>query len=273
MSTIKVQVTNGVPITNELVIDSHCHMGYWANFNVPRADAAGMVAAMDRLGIRACVAAHHASIGPDFRFGNDEVLKAMTDFPGRIYGYATVNPNYPEEMTGEIERCISAGMVGIKLHPEMHKVAVDDEKYRPAWEYANEHSLPILSHTGTAGLNPIKSFEKLADTYPNAKVILGHAGFGSEGARQSIEAGKKCPNIYPEITGSVIVYGTLERMVRELGADRVLFGTDLPFLDPRPQLGRVAFAKISDEEKRQILGLNAARLFGIRNTDYTENHR
>ena len=263
MSDIKALVQNGVPLTNEVVIDSHCHMGFWANFNVPRGDAAGMVAAMDRLGIKACVAAHHSSIGPDFRFGNDEVLKAMADFPGRIYGYATVNPNYPDEMAGEIKRCISAGMVGIKLHPDMHKVAVDDDRYRPAWEYANERGLPVLSHTGTNGKNPIRTFEKLAEAYPNAKVILGHAGFGSEGANQSIEAGKKFPNIYPEITGSVIVYGTLERMVRELGADRVLFGTDLPFLDPRPQIGRVAFAKISDDEKRLILGLNAARLFRI----------
>ena len=263
MDNIKEQVANGVPLTDEVVIDSHCHMGLWANFNVPRGDAAGMVAIMDRLGIKACVAAHHSSIGPDFRFGNNEVLKAMADFPGRIYGYATVNPNYPDEMADEIERCIGAGMVGIKLHPEMHKVAVDDERYRPAWEYANEHGLPIMSHTGTNGLNPIRSFEKLADQYLDAIIILGHAGFGSEGANQSIEAGRKYPNIYPEIAGSTIVYGTLERMVHELGADRVLFGTDLPFLDPRPQLGRVAFAKISDEEKRQVLGLNAARLFGL----------
>ena len=50
---------------------------------------------------------------------------------------------------------------------------------------------------------------------------------------------------------------------RAVGADRILFGTDLPFLDPRPQLGRVAFAKISDDEKRLVLGLNAARVLGI----------
>lgn len=263
MSDIKALVQNGVPLANELVIDAHCHMGRWANFNVPRGDAAGMVAAMDRLGIRSCIAAHHASIGPDFRYGNDEVLKAMNDFHGRIYGYATVNPNYSDEMTDEIERCLSAGMVGIKLHPDMHKVAVDDERYLPAWEYANEHCLPILSHTGTGGMNPIRSFEKLAEEYLDAIIILGHSGFGSEGARQSIEAGRKYPNIYAEITGSVVVYGTLERMVRELGADRVLFGTDLPFLDPRPQVGRVAFAKISDEDKRLVLGLNAQRILNL----------
>lgn len=265
MFIVKNKVSQGIPLTDELVIDAHCHMGRWFNFNIPMCDAAGMVARMDRLGIRACVAAHHSSIGPDFGYGNDEVLQAMADFPGRIYGYATVNPNYPEaEVIAELDRCIAAGMVGIKVHPDAHQCMVDDEKYRPVWEYADEHRLPLLSHTGTNGRNPIKAFEKLAETYPNVTVILGHSGFGSEGADQSIEAAQKFPNIYLEITGSVIVYGTLERMVDGLGAERVLFGTDLPFLDPRPQLGRVAFAKISDDDKRRILGLNASRIFGIR---------
>lgn len=264
MSELKGKVSQGTPLTDELVIDSHCHMGRWFNFNIPMGDADGMVKRMDRLGIRACVAAHHASVGPDFRYGNDEVLKAMAEFPDRIYGYATVNPNYPDELTAELDRCIRAGMKGIKIHPDVHQHPIDGEKYRPVWEYAEQHGTPVLSHTSTSGnYNPVKSFEALAERYPNAVVILGHSGFGSEGADQSIEAASKFPNIYLEITGSVIVYGTLERMVREAGADRVLFGTDLPFIDPRPQLGRVAFAKISDEEKRMILGLNSSRIFGI----------
>ncbi|MCX6375768.1 MAG: amidohydrolase family protein [Armatimonadetes bacterium] len=264
MSEIKDRVFQGIALSDELVIDAHCHMGQYGNFNIARYDAASMVAQMDRLGIKACVAAHHSAIGPDQTYGNDEVLRAMADFPGRIYGYATVSPNYPaQEIIAELERCISGGMVGVKIHPDLHGCNVDDAKYAPVWEFANERALPLLSHTGTGGRNPVKTFETLAEEYPNVKVILGHSGFGSVGANQSIEAAKKCPNIYPEITGSVIVYGTLERMVREAGADRVLFGTDLPFLDARPQLGRVAFAKISDDEKRLVLGLNASRIFGI----------
>ncbi len=264
MSELMKMAAQGRPLTDEVVIDSHCHMGRWFNFNIPMCDAAGMVKRMDRLGIRACIAAHHASIGPDFRYGNDEVLRGMSDFPGRVYGYATVNPHYPDELVGELDRCIQAGMKGIKVHPDAHRYPVDGEKYQPVWEYANEHGLPLLSHTGTGGNhNPVKKFETLAEKYPNATIILGHSGFGSEGAQQSIEAASTFRNIYLEITGSTIVYGTLERMVHEAGADRVLFGTDLPFLDPRPQLGRVAFAKISDDEKRLILGLNASRIFGI----------
>lgn len=264
MANLLERVRLGESLTDELVIDSHCHMGRWFNFNAPRSDASGMVARMDRLGIKACVAAHHSAIGPDFRYGNDEVLQAMADFPGRIYGYATVNPNYPtEEVVSELERCVSQGMIGVKIHPECHQCSVDEEKYRAVWEFANEHSLPLLSHTGIGGRNPIKTFEKLAAMYPNVSILLGHSGFGAEGAEQSIRAAEKYPNVFLEITGSTIVYGTLERMVSRLGAERVLFGTDLPFIDPRPQLGRVAFAKIGEQDKRLILGLNAQRIFGL----------
>ena len=264
MFEFKYSVSQGIPLSDELVIDAHCHMGRYGNFNIPKHDAASMVAQMDRLGIRACISAHHAAIASDQRYGNDEVLQAMADFPGRIYGYATVSPNYPaDEIIAELERCIVGGMIGVKFHPDLHGCMVDDDKYRPAWEYANERHLPLLSHTGTGGKNPVKTFEKLAEMYPNVSILLGHSGFGSEGANQTIEAVRNQPNIYAEITGSTVIYGTLERMVHAVGADRVLFGTDLPFLDPRPQVGRVAFAKLTDDEKRQVFGLNAARIFGI----------
>ncbi len=264
MSTFQDKVSEGRPLMDELLIDAHCHMGFYGCFNIPNNTAAGMVAQMDRIGIRACISAHHAAISSDQRYGNDEVLQAMTDFPGRIYGYATASPNYPAaEVTAELERCISAGMIGVKIHPDLHGTNVDDDKYRPVWEFANEKALPLLSHTGVAGRNPVRTFETLAEKYPNVKILLGHSGFGSEGANHTIRAVKNCPNIYAEITGSICVYGTLERMVREAGADRVLFGTDLPFLDARPQVGRVAFANITDDEKRQVFGLNAARIFKI----------
>jgi hypothetical protein len=264
MSELKDKVSQGIPLSDELVIDAHSHMGFYGCFNTPKCMAADMVAQMDRIGIRACISAHHAAIAPDQRYGNDQVLQAMADFPGRIYGYATVSPNYPAvEIIAELERCIAGGMVGVKLHPDLHGCNVDDDKYRPAWEFANEHSLPLLSHTSTGGRNPVKTFEALAERYSNVRILLGHAGFGSEGADHTIRAVKNCPNVYAEITGSVVVYGTLERMVREAGADRVLFGTDIPFIDPRPQVGRVAFAKLTDEEKRKVFGLNAAKVFGI----------
>jgi predicted TIM-barrel fold metal-dependent hydrolase len=51
-------------------------------------------------------------------------------------------------------------------------------------------------------------------------------------------------------------------LVQCAGSDRVLFGTDIPFMSPDQQIGRVLFARISDDEKRKILGVNALRVFG-----------
>jgi len=65
------------------------------------------------------------------------------------------------------------------------------------------------------------------------------------------------------LTGSLLPRGMLERMVNGVGAERVLFGTDMPFVDGRPQIGYVACARIPDDSKRLIFGLNAKRIFRL----------
>jgi predicted TIM-barrel fold metal-dependent hydrolase len=67
-------------------------------------------------------------------------------------------------------------------------------------------------------------------------------------------------NLYLDTATSQLHVGMIERFVREVGADRVLFGSDIPLLDPAAQLGRIAYAKIKEEDKVRILRLNAGRL-------------
>lgn len=258
------EVLEGRPVSSFELSDCHGHLGYWHNFNVPAHSAADMVRLADLCGIRSIVAGAHAGIGPDFRLGNDQVLSAMREFPGRILGYCCVNPNYPSsEMRDELNRCFDAGMIGVKLHPSMHGCRVDGEGYLPAWEFAEERGCPLLSHTGVGdGACGIGLFEKPAADFPNVKIILGHSGFGYEGARQSIDLARKSPNVYLDITASTLYTGLVERMVEGVGPERVLFGTDLPFMDCRPQVGRMAFTNLDDDQLRLVLGENARRLFG-----------
>jgi predicted TIM-barrel fold metal-dependent hydrolase len=54
----------------------------------------------------------------------------------------------------------------------------------------------------------------------------------------------------------------IERFIREVGAERVLFGSDIPLLEPAAALGRIAYARISEEAKGKILGLNIRQLLG-----------
>ncbi|MCB0015321.1 MAG: hypothetical protein KDE34_25565, partial [Anaerolineales bacterium] len=66
--------------------------------------------------------------------------------------------------------------------------------------------------------------------------------------------------IYLDPTGSRVYAGSVETLVAGPGPDRVLLGTDMGFLDPRPQIGRIVFAHLPEAVRRQILGQNMRRL-------------
>lgn len=271
MSTTKKQimreeVLEGKPVTAFDIIDVHTHLGYWHNFYVPERTAADMVHAMDRVGINFCISAAHAGISTDYIKGNSQVIAAMRDFPTRILGHCCVNPNYPaKEMAAELDRCFKAGMTAIKFHPSMHRYPIDGDGYKPAWEYADKHKLVILTHTegGAGGTCGVAQSARCAQKYPDAKLIIGHSGFGYAGAKACIEIAKDTPNACFDIAGSMCDFKLVEMLVNGIGADRMLFGTDLPFLDCRMQIGRVAFSDLDDEALSLLLAGNARRVFGI----------
>ena len=67
------------------------------------------------------------------------------------------------------------------------------------------------------------------------------------------------PNVYVDIVASPVPYGGLAKLVESVGADKMLFGTDTPFFDNAHQIGKVTHARLSDEDKQKILGLNMQR--------------
>jgi hypothetical protein len=87
---------------------------------------------------------------------------------------------------------------------------------------------------------------------------MGHSG-GPFGSVHAVELAEKGENIYLDLTLSMCPAQQVEFFVREVGPERVIFGTDNPFIDPRPQIGRVALAGISDEDKAKIFGGNVRR--------------
>jgi len=154
--------------------------------------------------------------------------------------------------------------VGIKIAPSTHGFHVGAEEYGPMWEFANQHELVVLSHTwfGSAEDDP-RLFEEIGRSYPRAKILLGHSGGDARGMRASVEVARKVSNLYLELASSRTPFGMLEWMVEQVGAERIVFGTDMPFIDPRWKLGQVLGARIPDPDKEKILGLNAERLFPL----------
>lgn len=249
------------------IIDAHAHLGPWEAFYIPTPDAAAMVAMNERLGIGLTGLASNMAIDSDYARGNDLTAQAVRSFPGRLFGYVVPHPRYADGVLPELRRGFDElGLRAIKLHPGVHNYSILEPACADIWRFAEERRAFVLSHTweGDERCRP-KAFGQLAEEHPAVCFVLGHSGGGPAGRREAAEAARAHGNIYLEICGSRLMGADVEYLVGEVGAERVLFGTDSPWIDPRFTLGKVAYANLSDEQLRLILGENMGRLLhGLR---------
>ena len=215
---------------------------------------------MDKLGIDSIITAPWSGISFDGIKGNEETLEAARKHPGKFYGYLTCNVHYDEDLNKVLDyhKAHPDIFKGIKPYPPYQKFDFADEACRPWFEYANEHHLPALIHSdGTIYMDMV---EKIIEKYPNITFIIAHTGTSYQLARHAIELAKKYNNIILEITYTTTGRGMIEFLVEQVGADRVLYGSDLPMRDPTPQLAWVCYAKISVDDKKKILAENFKKI-------------
>jgi predicted TIM-barrel fold metal-dependent hydrolase len=191
---------------------------------------------------------------------------AVRAYPGRFIGYASVDPHHPERVRPELERAFDQlGLPMIKLHPTIVDYPIAGPAYEPVWHFASERRTVVLSHTwtGTSTCAP-EQFGPLAQEYRDIAFILGHSGGTPAGYVEAIEVARNHPNIYLDLCRSEMSPVWVERIVTEVGPERVLWGTDFPFLDPSYPVGRLACTRLSDEAKRQVFGESVANLLRAR---------
>jgi predicted TIM-barrel fold metal-dependent hydrolase len=158
------------------------------------------------------------------------------------------------------------------MHPEDHHCPVTDSRYNPLWKLAQSGDIPILSHTWNPDV-PSKYqrfadallFEDIIRRYPRLRIILGHAGAKDYYYPQVLRMLKRHPDkkLFLDIAGDVLYRGMLESMIREVGSRRILFGTDIPWMDPVFTLSYVRDADIEAGQKRDIFYNNAKGVFGL----------
>ena len=248
------------------VIDFHCHVGAWPQYGMFD-DVDDMLRVMDDAGVdQACI---FNVFQGDHHRGNDEVAAVVRRHPDRFIGFAFVTPLYPEEIESELTRAFDdLGMRAIKIYPPYFDRPVTDPVWEPIFSFAHERRLVVISHTwgGDSKCDPML-FVTLADRYPNVRWVMGHAGGTEQGRRYGKDAARAHPNIYLEICSSYRNIGAVEDLVTAAGEDRVIYGSDMPLLDPRIHVGRVITTDLPSAVKQKILGDNASRLlFGAQET-------
>ncbi len=256
------RIQAGQPLNDIEIIDIHAHLGPYFNMHIPASDPEAMLGLMDRCGIAKAVLSANLSWDSDLVLANSMMLQTVAAHSGRLYGACAVNGNYPELSLDELERCFQdERVVLIKIHPSGTKCRLDDQRMVRLYEFAERRKLAILAHSWLDNdlYGQIDLFAATAKDHPDIPWIMGHSG-GPYGSRRAVEMALGIPNIYLDITLSMCPARQIEFFVKEVGAERVLFGTDNPFIDPRPQVGRVGLALISPQDKMKIFGGNARRL-------------
>jgi hypothetical protein len=254
-----------------MIIDAHVHLGDVAFFRVPDAGMEAMLSLMDALGIDLAISMHGAGLMECFEEAFRASEAAYQHSGGRLPYCLVYHPLYPSDSLACIERALGRpGLVGIKIHPVQHQVYPEDPRYEPAWQLAAERGLPIVTHSwALSDHNPAQRhatpehFESCVARFPVVNLVLGHAGGRYEGHLAAVRLAQRYSNVYLDLSGDVYSFGFVEWLVAQVGAERILFGSDMDWIDPRTHLGRILDADITPEEKRLILGENACRLFHI----------
>jgi len=244
--------------------DAHGHIG--GGGRTPEESIARSLRYADRMGIERVV----VSMGMSFVYDpspeemcrqNDEVLRAVRAAPDRVFGFVYVNPKHVAESLKEMDRCVRDGpMVGVKLWVAMR---CNEPSLDPIVRRAVELKVPILQHTylkltgNLPGESTPADLAELARRHPDAWFIGAHSGNDWERGFREFRPVK---NIWAELSGSDPTSGMAEMAVRELGAERVIYGSDFPGRSFASQLAKVLSADLPETARRLILGENFRRL-------------
>ncbi len=244
--------------------DAHTHVSGVGGTVEQRVDQLLMYA--DRMGIERLVISMGTSFVDDpspaeLAKQNDEVLRAVAHAPNRIFGFVYVNPKHEEASLREMDRCVRDGpMVGVKL---WIAVRCERPELDPIVRRAVELRVPLLQHCywrvgeNLPGESTPADMAVLAARHPDASFICAHTGNDWERGLRAIRTVK---NVWAEICGSDPTAGFVEMAVRELGAERVVYGSDAGGRSFASQLAKVYSAGLPKAEENLILGGNLRRL-------------
>lgn len=252
------------------IIDAHTHIGFTQGFRARFTSVEDFVHLMDVTQTEVSLVISMPLLARQFDLGYREALEALEKYPNRLRAYTVFDPNWADVSLGLIQKYQSQpGFVGIKIHPSMHAVAPGDPRYRDLWDYADENQLVVLTHSWSP--DPAKPAQNMAtpdlfgpvlESHPNLRLILGHAGGREEGKHRAVEVMRKYSNCWADISGDSFISGQLEWLVGEVGIERILYGTDSNWIEPRYLLGHVLKSGLSAGDRYRIFRLNALNVFG-----------
>jgi hypothetical protein len=200
----------------------------------------------------------------DIEYGNDFLLAVQRAHPTRVRGYCVVNPNFRAHAQAELQRCLDAGMIGIKLAASRR---ANDPLLDPICQVAARRGVPVLHHVWQhrqreyAGQEASDAVElgELASRHPAVNFVLAHIAGGGDWI-YSLPAVRPIANLFVDLSGSGVDGGMLEACIEAVGVERLLWGCDLT-LDTGWAKLRYLERILSSADLELVAWRNAARIF------------
>jgi predicted TIM-barrel fold metal-dependent hydrolase len=236
----------------ETVYDAHVHFGpstTWLPYVDPEISIEDILKKMDEHNIQKSIVFPNPHIGDKYPGLNDLMAKAQQKYSSRIIGFGRVDPRRGGESVEEVKRIHEVGLKGVKLHPYVECFRPDHPFFNEFFSTINDLGLIILIHTGTLFSSP-GYMKKVLKEYPDLNIILGHL------QETCIPLMKDFENVYSDTSGSRVYL--LEHAV-ETCEDKILFGSDYPYLNYRVQMEVVRAADIDENVKKKIFAGNFER--------------
>lgn len=243
------------------IIDAHCHIGTSLVSGVEITEEQ-LLRTMADNGIGAAMVMPQPHQGMEVAAIHDRIARFAGANPGVIHGMVNLSPRVTEgEYRSEVERCVRGhGFRAIKLDPSVAALPINHARCEIVFALAREFGMPVIIHTGMGVPNALPALAiPPALRYPDVTVVLAHAGFAIFAA-EAIVAAQVCPNIVLE--PSWCASYQVAEMVRTVGAERVMFGSDHPS-NVASELAKLRNIGLSGEQLRMVLGGTAKRVFGV----------
>ncbi|ACB76169.1 amidohydrolase family protein [Opitutus terrae] len=252
------------------IIDVHTHP-LMHEGGIGRPESAALLARARSLGIRHVVVLGDVLVhgrsptAAQVRAINDDTAWLARKHPGFVTGFCYLNPTLGKTaVRREVERCLELGFRGIKLEIANN---ARDACMQPVMALAEQHRLIVLQHAWSMTKIRQRRFHTdpedvatLADRYPRVRIIMAHlTGCGVRG----VLAVKPHANVWVDTSGAAPEAGLLEFAVEQLGAKRILYGSDVPVRDFRVAIARVKGSALRAPAQRAILHDNARDLLGL----------
>jgi predicted TIM-barrel fold metal-dependent hydrolase len=204
--------------------------------------------------------------------GNEWVCSACREHP-QLLPFVCA---HPAVMSGveTVEHVASLDPAGVKLHTIGQRVDPDDPGLRPLFGHCSDRGLPVIAHCGPdrhgREFATPAAFAPVLERFPRLPLVLAHLGGGLWRDVAALSAAH--PSVRFDLSEIISWTGSergpsvdeLAALVRAIGPERVLFGSDFPWYDPADVVARVrALPGLTDAERELVLGGNAAALLGL----------